>query len=182
MKNHAFFLLIALLVCSCAHIEDYPPEPTITYGGFYVELDTVVHCVSNGIISIGYRDGNGDLGLNEADTMHPFGPGDEYYYNLIITYFEIQNRDTVEVPLVSWNSESGSFDTVTFNARIPRLLDEGEEERSVEGVINYSMFIDNPLSSFDTILFKAYLIDRALNRSNEIVTDLIIRNYSHYIE
>lgn len=173
---------MAFFFCSCAHIEDYPPEPSITYEGFYVELDTVARSISSATISIGYRDGDGDLGLDEADTIHPFGPGDEYYYNLIISYFEIQNKDTVEVPLVSWNAESGHFDTLSFSARIPRLLEGGEEGRSVEGVINYSMFISNPLSTHDTIMFKAFIIDRALNRSNEIVTDLIIRDYSHYIE
>lgn len=173
-------LLIAMTVFACRRFEEYPPEPSITYMGFAVELDTTNRTIDYGTLSFGYLDGDGDIGLDENDTISPFGAGDEYYYNLIISYFEIQHGDTVRVFPLTPNADD-SYDTTSFNARIPRLLDASQGERSVEGVINYRMLINNPFSDFDTIMFRAYIIDRALHKSNEIKTDLIIRNYSHYI-
>jgi len=173
-------LLMATATVACRRFVEYPPEPSISYVGFAVELDTANKAVDYGVLSFSYLDGDGDIGLDESDTVSPFGLGEEYYYNLIVSYFEIQNGDTVRVYPLTMGSD-GVYDTASFNARIPRLLEPDQEPRSVEGVMNYRMFINNPFSNFDTIMFRAYIIDRALHKSNEIQSDLVIRNFNHYI-
>ncbi len=49
---------------------------------------------------ISYTDGDGDLGLSDTDTYPPYNVGSEYYYNMIIDYFELQHGELIEVPLV----------------------------------------------------------------------------------
>ena len=66
------------------------------------------------------------------------------------------------------------FDTLTFNARMP-VLTPPSGNQAIKGVIQDTMYIYNPLSDFDTIKFTAYIIDRALNESNQIETPPIVR-------
>jgi len=126
----------------------------------------------NVIVSIGYTDGNGDLGLDDGDTIPPFNAGGEFYYNLIFTYQLYENGTFVEKPLLSWNNETQSYDTISFNARFKRLLDYGVE-KPISGVIDYAMMVKNPFSPNDTIRFAINLIDRALNVSNTVTTEPI---------
>jgi hypothetical protein len=79
----------------------------------------------------------------------------------------------VETPLLSWNQQTQSYDTVSFNARFKRLVFY-DEVKPISGIIDYKMMVFNPLSPNDTIKFKVHLIDRALHESNTIETDTIV--------
>ncbi len=169
-----FIATILLSVGSCKKLEEYPVEPQIEYHDFVLLINQQTGISEKGILMISYQDGDGDIGLDQGDTLFPYHPQGDYYYNLIITYYEQQFGEFVEVPLVSWNSNTQEYDTLTFSARIPPLIDK-DQEKAIKGIIEYELFIYNPLSDFDTIQFKAKLIDRALNMSNEITTPPIIR-------
>ena len=86
----------------------------------------------------------------------------------------IQFNEWVKVPLVTWDPDDQEFDTLTFNARMP-VLTPPSGNQAIKGVIQDTMYIYNPLSDFDTIKFTAYIIDRALNESNQIETPPIVR-------
>ena len=167
-------LLVGLVVLSCRKFEDFPDIPAITYDNFVVLMNTQTGITERGVLVFSYTDGDGDLGLDKGDTLPPFNRKSEYYYNLIIKYFEKQNGTFVEVPLLSWNSDSSNYDTLTFNSRFPILTPESGNQ-AIKGVFEDTLFIYNPLSDFDTIKFKAYIYDRALNKSNEIETSEIVR-------
>lgn len=171
-------LMFSLLFFGCVKFEDYPLEPQIEYQDFVFLIDDSTNVIEKGILSFSYQDGDGDIGLNQEDTIYPFNFGSEYYYNLLVRYFEKQNGTFVEVPLLSWNSETQVYDTSTFNSRIPRLLPEGEK-RAIKGVVENELFINNPFSDFDTIMFKVKIVDRSLNVSNEIETAEIVRKLSN---
>lgn len=167
-------LLVGIVVISCRKFEDFPDTPEITYDNFVVLMNTQTGITERGVLVFSYTDGDGDLGLDKGDTLPPFDKKSEYYYNLIIKYFEKQNGTFVEVPLLSWNSDSSYYDTLTFNSRFPVLTPESGNQ-AIKGVFEDTLFIYNPLSDFDTIMFKAYIYDRALNKSNEIETQEIVR-------
>ncbi|MFK5857475.1 MAG: hypothetical protein QM503_15200 [Bacteroidota bacterium] len=167
-------LIVGSVVLSCRKFEDFPDIPAITYSNFVVLMNPQTGITERGVLVFSYTDGNGDLGLSKGDTLPPYDRDSEYYYNLIIKYFEKQNGTFVEVPLLSWNSDSSYFDTLTFNSRFP-VLTPFSGNQAIKGVFEDTLFIYNPLSSFDTIKFKAYIIDRAFNKSNEIETGEIIR-------
>ncbi len=173
MKKTAVILLFAIFVlASCQKKMEYPVEPKITYQGLGYLMDADSTLTGEVVISIGYTDGDGDLGLDDADTLYPFGPNDPHYYNLIIDYLKWDGSAFVEVPLLSWNQQTQSYDTISFNARFKRLV-FNDEEKAISGTIDYKMMVFNPLSPNDTIRFRVRIIDRALHESNAIETGSI---------
>ncbi|MBU2556036.1 MAG: hypothetical protein KKF98_16410 [Bacteroidetes bacterium] len=170
------FLLLAgvLIFAGCRKFEEYPEIPVISYTNFIVLMNPTTGITERGVLVFDYKDGDGDLGLSTRDTLYPFSRDSKYYYNLIIKYYEKQYGVFVEVPLLSWNADSARFDTLTFNSRFPVLTPESGNQ-AIKGIFEDTLFIYNPLSDFDTIKFEAYIYDRALNQSNTIVTNEIVR-------
>ena len=169
-------LLVGIAVISCKRIDEYPPEPTISYLGFEKIMNTTDSVFDRGILKFKFTDGDGDIGLAKSDTFPPFNPGSEYYYNLHIDYFEVQNGIETPIYLTFYNAATESFDTVYLSARIPLLTPKGSN-RSISGEINDTLFIYNYNSEFDTLFLKFHINDRALNNSNEERTDYIVRKY-----
>ena len=171
-KTFTVFILVLFALASCQEKIEYPIEPKITYEGMGYVIDADSTLTGEVVVSIGYTDGDGDLGLDDADTLYPFGTNDPHYYNLIIDYLKWNGSQFVETPLLSWNQQTQSFDTVSFNARFKRLV-FNDEEAAISGTIDYKMMVYNPLSPNDTVKFRIHLIDRALHESNTIETPMI---------
>ncbi len=163
-KYFLLFTVVTTVFWSCMHDEEYPIIPEIEFKDFVLLINPANGIVERGVLKITFKDGDGDIGLKQSDTAAP------YDYNLFITYYEIRNKDTVEVFLI----DPISGDTSTFNARIPILTPEGSG-KSISGEIEDTLWIYDPTSEYDTIMFEAYLKDRALHESNKISTPLIIR-------
>ncbi|HMM11519.1 MAG TPA: hypothetical protein PKE03_05440 [Bacteroidales bacterium] len=163
-KLHLFVLLLPVLLwpTSCRKFEEFPPEPEIAFSDFKVVVTPTGGFTGKGRLYISYRDGDGDIGLEQADTMAPFQPGGDFYYNLKIRFFERRNGVMVEQT------------NQNFSARIPPLIPKNQK-RSIKGIIEYELDVYNPNSSHDTIQYRIRLADRALNISNEVTTPLIIR-------
>jgi hypothetical protein len=173
MKRILTILILAIFaLASCQKKLQYPIEPAITYEGLAYVMDADSTLTGEVILSIGYTDGDGDLGLDDADTLYPFGPNDPHYYNLIIDYLKWNGSTFVETPLQNWNPQTQSYEIASFNARFKRLV-FNDEETSISGTIDYKMLVYNPLSPNDTIKFRIHLIDRALHESNIIETNAI---------
>ena len=167
--------LLALAVLSCQKPVEYPIEPKITYEGFNYLINPDSTFSGEGIISFSYTDGDGDLGLDESDTLPPFGLHDAHYYNMVVDYLKCVNGEFVKMPLLSWNVQTQSYDTISFNARFKRLRDS-EEPKAISGKMDYTLIVQNPLSPNDTIKFEIRILDRALHESNVIQTDAIYTN------
>ena len=173
MKKILVVLILALLaLAACQKKPEYPIEPKITYDGLAYLMNADSTMTGEVILRIGYTDGDGDLGLDDADTLYPFGPNDPHYYNLLIDYLKWDGAAFVETPLLSWNQQTQSYDTISFNARFKRLV-FNDEEKPISGIIEYTMMVYNPVSPDDTIKFRVHIIDRALHESNTIETDAI---------
>jgi len=170
------FLLILLVAAwvSCKKVEKFPDIPRIEYQSFTSLYNPDLEIFDRGVLHFSFEDGDGNIGLNTYDTMPPFNPSSKYHYNLIITYFEMQNGELKEVPIVWFNPQTEQYDTLTLSARIPNLTPEGIN-KAISGEIHDTLFIYNFNSLYDTIMFEAYIVDRALNESNKISTPLIIR-------
>ena len=164
--------ILLLALASCQEMPEYPMEPQISYQGLSYLMNADSTLTGEVLLSIGYTDGDGDLGLDDADTLYPFGPNDPHYYNLIIDYLKWDGTAFVETPLLSWNQQTQSYDTISFNARFKRLV-FNDAVKPISGTFDYTMNVLNPLSPTDTIQFRVHLIDRALHESNTIETDAI---------
>ena len=177
MKKHYLIALLFLTMAmlSCQKSMEYPIEPHIKYERFTYLMNADSTFSGEGVISFSYTDGDGDLGLNDSDTLPPFGFHDAHYYNMMIDYLKCVNGEFVKTPLLSWNVQTQSYDTITFNARFKRLRDT-EEPKAISGTMDYTMPVQNPFSPNDTIKFEIRILDRALHESNVIQTDPIFTN------
>lgn len=165
-------LLLALAVSACQKPVEYPIEPKIAYEGFTYLMNPDSTFSGEGVISFSYTDGDGDLGLDDADTLSPFGFNDAHYYNMVVDYLKCVNGEFVKTPLLSWNAQTQSYDTVSFNARFKRLRDS-EEPKAISGTMDYKLTVQNPFSPNDTVKFEIRIFDRALHESNVILTEPI---------
>ena len=86
----------------------------------------------------------------------------------------MQNGVETEVPLTFYNPGTQEFDTISLSARIPLLVPKNVK-RSISGDIFDTLFMYNYNSDFDTLFFKFYIVDRALNESNVETTPYIVR-------
>ena len=171
-KTLTILIFTVFVLAACQEKVEYPIEPKISYNGLGYVIDADSIPTGEVVVSIGYTDGDGDLGLDDADTLYPFGPRDPYYYNLIIDYLKWDGNTFVETPLLSWNQQTQTFDTISFDARFKRLV-FNYEVTAISGTIDYKMMVFNPLSPNDTIKFRIHIIDRALHMSNTIETNII---------
>ncbi len=170
------FLIIIMIMGfgSCKKVKKFSDIPHIEYIGFIKIYNPDLEIYDRGVLAFSFEDGDGDIGLNTGDTAPPFNASSKYHYNLIITYFEMQNGVLTEVPILWFNPQTGQYDTLTLSARIPNLTPQGIN-KAINGEIQDTLFIYNFNSTFDTIKFEAYIIDRALHESNTITTPLIVR-------
>ena len=166
---------MALATLACQKPVEYPIEPKIAYEGFTYLFNADSTFSGEGVISFSYTDGDGDLGLDDSDTLSPFGFNDAHYYNMVVDYLKCVNGEFVKTPLLSWNAQTQTYDTVTFNSRFKRLRDS-EEPKAISGKMDYTLTVQNPFSPNDTVKFEIRILDRALHESNVIQTEAIITN------
>ena len=160
IKLLPILILVAVAVVSCKKHEQYPIEPVIEF----MSIDKIPNSGNvddKAFLVINFTDGDGDIGLALEDTMPPHNPGNEYYYNYYINYFEKLNDTFVKVDL-----------PFTFHVRIP-FIEESLAERGVKGEIKVELFINNINSTADSIRFDLQIIDRAFHKSNIITTPSI---------
>jgi hypothetical protein len=156
------FAMLVFLITSCMKEKEFPIEPVITFKSFTKVFNPPDTIPAELVLSITFTDGDGDIGLYDDENNPP------YDVNLFIELYKRVNNqhELIIFPDTTFN----------FNGRIP-LLNEGEDENPIEGVIEYA-FDYKLLRSFllnDTIAFDVSIQDRALNRSNMIRTpDLIV--------
>ena len=171
MKKLIFLFLVFGLIAvhACKKYEDYPPEPSIEFLDFVLLRDDQ-GIDQRGVLRFSFTDSDGNIGLYDYDSLPP------YDYNLFIRYFEQKNGIFEEVFLITpsyINDSTIVYDTASFNGRIPILTPAGKN-KSISGEIEDTLFVNNPLSSFDTIMFEVSIKDRLLNESNTIQTPPIV--------
>jgi hypothetical protein len=151
LKIIFLLLFTGTLFTACIKRPDYPVQPVITFEEFRsFNNDTAWFIFS-------FTDGDGDIGLLPEETEPP------YKYNFFMNYYEKQNGTFVKIE-----------PEIPFFYRIPYLTPEGRI-KTLEGevIVRMNTYFDN-LSPHDTIKFDAYLLDRALNKSNVIETPEIV--------
>ncbi len=153
--------ILVFMATSCRKFEEYPPEPQIEFHNFVLLVNPTTGKVEKGRLSISYLDGDGDIGLDQSDTLSPYNISGDFYYNFVLRFYEKQHGQFVEIP---------GF----FSGRIPPLIPK-DQKKSIKGIIEYDLDVVDESSLYDTIQFKVKLIDRALHISNEVTTPEFLR-------
>lgn len=145
-----FFAFIALLP-SCKKPEVFPETPSITFQKITVidSIDLLDRQIKVGKLSFSFIDGNGDIGLTEADTAAPF--------------------DTSKIYLKQYIKKDGVFNEVDtlLNYRLPYMKPQGQN-KNLKGDITLDIIYS--IIPEDTFYYDFFIIDRANNRSNIEVT------------
>jgi len=185
MKNLSFVLLMGLLISGCRNEDTFPDIPTLEYKKLVFGDDSGIKTFT---LTATFTDGDGDVGYyldrpNEAifdDSLS------DYYYNYVIELQVQKNgiwKDTIifyediEYNIDSIDSDNDT--TIVFyndhtSARLPYLTPEGQN-KGLKGDIEKTAYL--PFLLGDTIRFRAFIYDRALNKSNEIFTPgFFVRN------
>jgi len=164
---------------ACVYGEIYPIIPSIEVETAYVIRagngeDSLIG------VRIKYKDGDGDIGLEDGDTLPPFNaiilPDDPakrninfYYNNLHIDYLEKKDGEYKHVVA------EFTGDTLRRQLRVMSLTPEGKF-KAIRGTID-AQFAPSPYPDrADTIRLRLLLVDRALHVSNAVETPDIILN------
>jgi len=160
--------LLFLIINGCIKQPAFPDTPIISlvsatqtsYGTYSDSFNFVLN----------YTDGNGDIGLDSGDVAPPFNPGSPYFYNLYVEYYEKSNGAFKKVP-----NTLIANDTVSFPIRMPVFYSPENKSKAIQGTISFGIFYDNPPHYSDTVMFQIYIYDRALNKSNVVQSQTIVR-------
>jgi len=149
LKKNIIFIIVLVFIISCKKAEDISPIPAISYYDMMV-IDTTEK--SDYLeVWIDFIDGDGDISFYEQDTVK----------NIRYTLYEMVNDSFVEAQIA-----------VSLFYELPFYEPKGTD-KVLKGKIKTKFFIDE-LQSFDTIMFKCYIFDRAYNKSNIITTPTIL--------
>lgn len=155
--------MMLLVWAGCIREEQYPLEPVIAFNEF-ATLKDVSGKDSIGAFTINYTDGDGDIGLQDADTL------DGLRYNYFMRIFQHVNGQEEEVLPIDSSS--------SFNGRIPYLTPNGRN-KNIKGDITLYIelyYMRQALKS-DTIAFEVYIQDRALHSSNVVRTPWFLMDF-----
>jgi hypothetical protein len=165
MKRLFFLFLILSFIFSCKKPEKYSDIPYISYIGMPVKdtHDTLGNAIKRAQLSFYLVDGDGNVGFEEGDTFPPYEITGNYYYNLFIEMYELKNGQYSLVELAA-----------PFNFRTKYIEPIGQN-KTLKCSIYVNLDFNIPVS-WDSVKFNFHMYDRALNKSNEVSTGLILLN------
>lgn len=157
-------ILLFLLLQACNSIDTYSEIPRIEYIGTEVSYEYEDEQISRKNVQLQFSvvDGDGDIGLTEADTISPFDSISSNFFSEI--YVRDNNR---------WVSGT-ELGFLATSYRIPYIGEDYETVVKAEIQIDFSYAAS--LFPYDSIVYSFYIIDRALNQSNIDSTGVIVFN------
>lgn len=177
-KLKAFIFIGILLICTtCLTKPEFDQIPSIDFVGISKETFRTVDGFGDSTfrdqitIRIRIQDGDGDLGLDPADTLAPYqtlnddGSFNEFSKNYFVKLYTLEGED-----FVLFEFPSPQFD---LSSRFKRLNEE-DDFGPLEVDLNYDFFVGNQSNLINKVArFEVQIADRALNKSNVITTDTI---------
>jgi len=149
-------LLFLLGMIGCKPEAPVPVPPVITFVNAQLNDDK-----SGAIVTFEFFCGDGDLGLRQNENEG------EQKANLFVDYYEkINGLWVLKSPIVTWNRGTSKFDTNDLHLRVPFI--ENEAFKSLKGEMEVTLLYG--LGVNDTFRYELTLVDRALRKSNVLVT------------
>lgn len=154
----------------CLEREKFPDEPilifkTVEQGYEVPYMGTTPERYLNVVVD--FTDGDGDIGLDAGDTLDPFGVNDAHYFNCMCV---LEKR--IEGEWAGVQSE--------VPGRIKRISPSGQDP-TLNGEIKWKLWPYPgprpglpPIVAGDTMRVTMYLEDRALHRSNSVMSGAFV--------
>lgn len=162
-----FDMLIMSMLMSCTKIKSYPNTPKVHFESYTTNrfIDSLDNDVKLAEIIFSVVDGDGDIGLRQSDTLDPYVG--EYKNNFFSSLYIKSNGKYIEVENISLS-----------NYTIPYIEPQGQNKTLKADVKVKFMYTNNDtLFNYDTLMYKYYIVDRALNQSNiDSTSDIVFEN------
>lgn len=192
MRNS--FLIIFTLVTlvsftGCFGPPDFSNQPEIAFNSIQIrDYPAVPQFADSVIISINFQDGDGDLGLNEIDTLltqfkaqtindNGDTVNNPFFNNYFLTIIR-RSGNVLDTPIVNAFVDP---DASNFDSRFPHI---GDGSGALEGILKFDFFIPykkngggifaTPFNFGDIIYFDVQIADRERNLSNIATTSEIV--------
>lgn len=174
-KLFYFSVVLVLVLCSCTKTTTPAPAPPVINYGSFTTSDAF-----NGVITINFTDADGDIGLNQSDTIGLYARGTVGYYDFYMRYYY-------------WSPYFGKY--VTYFSRIPfqapSLADSAitpyripfivnnTKNKGLDGqiIVNLNQYRPPGADSLQNFRFQIWIYDRALHKSNVVTTPSFTTNY-----
>lgn len=161
MKHFKYIFIVSAVVAfvatSCVKEKKFPAQPSIEFVNYVKYSNDSADCI------ISFKDGDGDIGILDGDTVSDDDFKLKYLYKG--TDGQFHPYDAIDSTSV--------MDTLFYSYRVPNITPEGQY-KALEGTIKAklrSQPLYNPLHS--TIKFEIRLRDRSGNYSNIVTTNEI---------
>ena len=154
-----YILLLAGFLASCQKESSFSEVPALSFKE-YRKTDTSL------VITLEFTDGDGDLGLDDGDTIAPFNQG-SFAYNNLFLYFQQKVNDST----FSYYLNNGT-DTIRFWYRYKNITPAGQK-KVLEGELIANLPAPYSIPGIDSFRFEIFMLDRSLNRSKSIYTPII---------
>ncbi|MGV9013162.1 MAG: hypothetical protein ACOH13_11255 [Flavobacteriales bacterium] len=149
-------MVCALLLGGCLKTEQFPVEPSIAFKSYDQNTEPAR-------LTITFTDGDGDIGLDQGDTLAPYNPGSVWYHNFFVDYYKKQNG--------AWVLQQF---TLPLYYRIPVITPTGQN-KALQGDIAVDIAQQVlPQIPGDTVRFSVRIADRALHESNTVFSDAVV--------
>ena len=164
IRKILYFTVAVYMFSSCENPEEWPAEPELSFVSWVSESvpqqSTPEYLKIDATISFGVIDGDGDIGLNQADTLGIHDPDSLHYHDLFMVLYEKIEGEFVlkkelEIPL---NYRIPYWEPTGFNRTLKANIE-------IDIDYFYTKFFNS-----DTIKFGVHIYDRSLNKSNELLT------------
>ncbi|WP_303311078.1 hypothetical protein [Hymenobacter sp. BT730] len=171
VRSSALIIGCGLLLNACITPPDYPDTPSIEFKDIKaVRKSPVTGTYDSVAVTVSFKDGDGDLGLDPTDTIPPYNQ-----YNADGTENRFYNNYFFQ-PLLK--GEDGVFRPLDFafpyNSRYPRLTTT-ERNEPIKGDLTFSqLFFRGSFPAGAEVRFEVTIVDRALHESNKVMTSSII--------
>jgi hypothetical protein len=161
-----FFVLLTFLATSCYKEPNFSLTPEIAFNDITkdIRLDQFTGAKKDSIIiTVDFKDGDGDLGFNSEEIG---GEVDQTDYNYVVK--PLRKIKGIFAPFQTFETYSGFYPRLKMDDKIG----------PIQGKLSYRIEV---LTAFwpikrDTVKFEIYIKDRAGNQSNIIETDPIVLN------
>lgn len=154
-----FILSFIIGLEQCEKTIEFPETPSIEYKAFrfYSDTDALGNVYLVGQLEFDFKDGDGDIGLNQPDTSIT---ADSMKYNLFLSLYDYQEGVFVKIE---------ELDALQY--RMPFIEQQGQTQ-FLEGTVTVDL--EYKVINYDTIFYTFYIMDRAYNRSNTDTTDILV--------
>lgn len=185
LRTLRFGLLLALssiAASSCLSPPDFPDTPSIEFKSLKVTREPV-QLVDTVTVTISFKDGDGDLGLNSEEYSNPpynrlnsDGTFNLNHWNYFCKIF-VKNKSNNQFEPLTLQANNIVVKPESYYSQFPHLEPENfEKEAPLKGDLNFvqAFGLGNEFLPGDEVRFEIYIKDRALNTSNTVTTSSFI--------